>query len=171
MNKMSQELPKKTISAVCKKSVLILISAAILQLTSCSKSETPTNNPATNEIVGTWQYKSVEGTISTPAGSGPMSCINTSGTMTLNSNGSYNLSAVSSSCNYSIAGMSIPLPLSLAASSGSYVRSGTSLTTTPTSGQVFTMTIQELSSTRMLLRLNQTITTGVTTDVIYTLEK
>jgi hypothetical protein len=154
-----------------KKSILILLSAAIMLFTSCSKSDTPANNPATNEIVGTWQYKSVAGTINTPAGSGPMSCTNTSGTITLNTNGSYNLSAVSSTCNYSVAGMSIPLPLSLAASSGTYVRSGTTLTTTPSSGQVFTMTIQELTSTRMLLRLNQTITTGVTTDVTYTLEK
>lgn len=96
-----------------KKSILILLSAAIMLFTSCSKSDTPANNPATNEIVGTWQYKSVAGTINTPAGSGPMSCTNTSGTITLNTNGSYNLSAVSSTCNYSVAGMSIPLPSTL----------------------------------------------------------
>lgn len=156
-----------------KKTFLILVSTTILLLNSCSKSDSSSGSGGTNagDHTGTWQYKSVAGTITTPAGSGPMSCTNTSGTMTLNSNGSYNLSAVSSSCNYTVAGISIPMPLSLAASSGTYVRSGTSLTTTPSSGQVFTMTIQELTSTRMLLRLNQTITTGVTTDVIYTLEK
>lgn len=154
-----------------KKTFLILITVGLFIASSCSKSDSTSGNPSSTDITGTWLYKSVAGTITTPAGSGPMSCTNTSGTMTLNSNGSYNLSAVSSTCNYSIAGISIPLPLSLAASSGTYVRSGTSLTTTPSSGQVFTMTIQELTSTRMLLRLNQTITTGVTTDVIYTLEK
>ena len=153
-----------------KKTILILITAGLF-LTSCNKSDSNSGSTSSGDIIGTWLYKSVAGTITTPAGSGPMSCTNTSGTMTLNTDGSYNLSAVSSSCNYIIAGMSIPLPLSLAASSGTYVRSGTSLTTTPTSGQVFTMTIQELSTTRMLLRLNQTITTGVTTDVTYTLEK
>lgn len=154
-----------------KKTFLILITVGLFIASSCSKSDSTSSNPSSTDITGTWLYKSVAGTITTPAGSGPMSCTNTSGTMTLNSNGSYNLSAVSSSCNYTVAGISIPMPLSLATSSGTYVRSGTSLTTTPSSGQVFTMTIQELTSTRMLLRLNQTITTGVTTDVIYTLEK
>lgn len=156
-----------------QKTFLILITVGLFIASSCNKSDSNTNtgNPSSTDITGTWLYKSVSGTITTPAGSGPMSCTNTSGTMTLNTNGSYNLSAVSSTCNYSIAGMSIPLPLSLAASSGNYVRSGTSLTTTPSSGQVFTMTIEELTSSRMLLRLNQTITTGVTTNVVYTLEK
>lgn len=170
--KMSHELQQKTITLVSKKTLLILISASILQMTSCSKSDTSSGGSTSGgDLTGTWQYKSVAGTVTTPAGPSNMSCTNTSGTMTLNANGSYILSAVSSSCNYTILGMSVPMPLSLAASSGTYVRSGSSLTTTPTSGQAFTMTIQELTSSRMLLKLNQTITTGVTTDVTYTLEK
>ena len=156
-----------------KKAFLILIAAGLLIASSCSKSDSNTNsgNPNSTDITGTWLYKSVSGTITTPAGSGPMSCTNTSGTMTLNTNGSYTLSAVSSTCNYTVAGMSIPMPLSLPGGAGTYVRTGNTLTTTPSSGTVFTMTIQELTSTRMLLKLNQTITTGVTTDVTYTLEK
>jgi len=150
-----------------KKTILILITAGLFLTSSCSRSDSAT----TSDITGTWLYKSVAGTISTPTGSGPMSCTNTSGTITLNSNGSYTMSAVTSACNYTIAGMSIPIPLSISGSSGTYVRSGNSLTTTPSSGQVFMMTIQEVTTTRMILKLNQMITTGITADVTYTLEK
>jgi hypothetical protein len=68
-----------------KKTFLILITAGLFIASSCSKSDsTNSGNPSSTDITGTWLYKSVAGTITTPAGSGPMSCTNTSGTMTLN---------------------------------------------------------------------------------------
>jgi uncharacterized protein (DUF2147 family) len=144
---------------------------AILLLTifamSCNNDNANSDTPATNDIVGTWQYRSVSGTITSPAGTSPLVCNNTTGTITLNTNLSYTMSNVNSDCQY----LKVSLPLAIATNSGTYTRNNTSLVTTPSSGTVFNMTIEELTSNRMKLRLNQTISASLSANVVYTLEK
>lgn len=123
--------------------------------------------PVADNLIGTWQYKSVSGSFTSPAGTFPMTCINTTGTITLNANLTYSMSNVSSACQSG----KLDLPLAIAANSGTYTRNNTSLVTTPSSGTTFNMTIEELTSNRMKLRLIQTIAASVSTNVVYTLEK
>lgn len=150
----------------------ILKTIAILFITSltisCSNDDDDsTRAPATSDIVGTWQYKSVSGTFTSPAGTFPMVCTNTTGTITLNANLSYTMSNVNSACQSG----KLDLPLAIATNSGTYTRNNTSLVTTPSSGKVFNMTIEELTSNRMKLRLIQTLSAGISTNVVYSLEK
>jgi Lipocalin-like domain len=134
---------------------------------SCNNDDDNSGTPVADNLIGTWQYKSVSGSFTSPAGTFPMVCTNTTGTITLNANLTYTMTNVSSACQSG----KLDLPLAIAANSGTYTRNNTSLVTTPSSGTAFNMTIEELTSNRMKLRLVQTIAASVTTDVVYTLEK
>ena len=156
----------KTILKTILKTIAILF---ITSLTiSCNNDDDDNSStPVADDLIGTWQYKSVSGSFTSPAGTFPMVCNNTTGTITLNTNLTYTMTNVSSACQSG----KLELPLAIATNSGTYTRNNTSLVTTPSSGTAFNMTIEELTSNRMKLRLVQTISASVTTDVVYTLEK
>ncbi len=145
----------------------------ILILTlSCGNDDENPVAPAANDLLGTWQYKSVSGTIIVPslAETLPINCTNTTGTITLNENGTYTMTNLNSSCIYSFFGTNASLPIAVVTDSGTYVRNNNSLVTTSSTGQVFNMTINEITSTRLKLGLVRT-TSGLTSNVIYSLEK
>ncbi len=145
----------------------------ILILTlSCGNDDENPVAPAANDLLGTWQYKSVTGTITVPTITEtlPLNCINTTGNITLNENGTYTMTNLNSSCTYSFFGSNALLPIAVVTESGTYVRNNNSLVTTSSTGQVFNMTINEITSTRLKLGLVRT-TSDLTSNVIYSLEK
>lgn len=150
---------------ILKSFAILFISLLTISCNNDDDDSTPA--PATSDIVGTWHYKSVSGTFTSPAGTFPMVCTNTAGTITLNTNLSYTMSNVNSACQSG----KLDLPIAIAANSGTYIRNNTSLVTTPTSGTVFNMTIEELTSNRMKLRLIQPLSAGISANVVYSLEK
>jgi Lipocalin-like domain len=147
--------------------IFAILFISLLTFSCNNDDDNNSGTPVVDDLIGTWQYKSVSGSFTSPAGTFPMVCTNTMGTITLNANQSYIMSNVNSECQSG----KLALPLAIATNSGTYTRNNTSLVTNPTSGTVFNMTIEELTNNRMKLRLVQTISASVTTNVVYTLEK
>jgi hypothetical protein len=150
--------------------ILKFVTILLITIFTISCSNNDDNNSgsaAADNLVGTWQYKSVSGSYTSPVGTAPMVCNNTMGTITLNANLTYSMSNVNAACQIG----ALDLPLAIAQNSGTYTRNNTALVTTPSSGTAFNFTIEELTSNRMKLRLIQTNAASVSTNVVYTLEK